>query len=165
MKEELRRLQALNSYLIADADREESFDRITPCLAGSIFDVPITLVSLVDIVRQWFMSNRGLGDVEETSRKHAFCAHTILKKYNMLVVPDATKDFRFCDNTGAPHFRFYAGAPLLTPEGVKIVTLCLISDRPRPVGMSGSEQEALHDLARMTVQAMVDRRTRLQHRE
>jgi CheY-like chemotaxis protein/GAF domain-containing protein len=167
MKEELYRLQVLKSYLILDADREESFDRITG-LAGRFFDVPISLVSLVDMGRQWFMSNRGLGDVHETPRKHAFCAHAILNKHNMLVVPDATKDFRFCDNplvTGAPHIRFYAGAPLLTPEGVKIGTLCLISDRPRPRGMSESEQESLHDLAKMTVQAMVDRRTRLQHRE
>jgi CheY-like chemotaxis protein/signal transduction histidine kinase len=167
MKEELHRLQVLKSYLILDADREESFDRITG-LAGRFFDVPIALVSLVDMGRQWFMSNRGLEDVQETPRKHAFCAHAILNKHNMLVVPDATKDFRFCDNplvTGAPHVRFYAGAPLLTPEGVKIGTLCLISDRPRPRGMSESEQESLHDLAKMTVQAMVDRRTRLQRRE
>jgi CheY-like chemotaxis protein/signal transduction histidine kinase len=167
MKEELHRLQVLKSYLILDADREESFERITG-LAGRFFDVPIALVSLVDIGRQWFMSNRGLGDVRETPRQHAFCAHAILNKRNLLVVPDATKDFRFCDNplvTGAPHVRFYAGAPLLTPEGVKIGTLCLIDHRPRPNGMSESEQESLNDLASMTVQAMVDRRSRLQHRQ
>jgi GAF domain-containing protein len=86
----------------------------------------------------------------------------------MLVVLDATKDFGFCENslvTGAPHIRLYAGAPLLTPEGVKIGTLCLISDRPRHDGMSELDQESLHDLSYMTVQAVVDRRTRLQHRE
>jgi CheY-like chemotaxis protein/signal transduction histidine kinase len=166
MQEELHRLQVLKSYQLLDANPEESFERITG-LAGRFFDVPIAVVSLVDIGRQWFMSNRGLGDVRETPRKDAFCAHTILNKRNMMVVPDATKDFRFCENplvTGAPHIRFYAGAPLMTPEGAKIGTLCLISDRPRPDGLSESEQESLHDLASMTVQAMVDRRSRLQHR-
>jgi hypothetical protein len=72
MEEELKRLQVLKSYLILDAKREEAFERIT-ALAGRIFDVPIALVSLVDLGRQWFMSSRGL-DVRETPRKLAFCA-------------------------------------------------------------------------------------------
>jgi GAF domain-containing protein len=118
MKEELHRLLVLKSYLILDGEREEAFDRITG-LASKFFDVPIALVSLVDLGRQWFMSNRGLGSVRETPRKDAFCAHAILNKHNILIVPDATKDFRFRDNplvTGPPNIRFYAGAPLLCPE-------------------------------------------------
>jgi signal transduction histidine kinase len=74
---------------------------------------------------------------------------------------------RFCENplvTGAPHIRLYAGSPLMIPEGAKIGTLCLISDRSRLDGLSESEQDSLHDLASTTVQAMVDRRSRLQHR-
>jgi hypothetical protein len=119
MKEELRRLQVLKSYLILDAEREEAFDRITG-IASRFFDVPIALVSLVDLGRQWFMSNRGLGSVRETPRKDAFCAHAILNKNNILIVNDARVDFRFKDNslvTGPPHIRFYAGAPLICPEG------------------------------------------------
>jgi hypothetical protein len=63
MKEELHRLQVLKSYLILDSEREEAFDRITG-IASRFFDVPIALVSLVDLGRQWFMSNRGLGNVQ-----------------------------------------------------------------------------------------------------
>jgi hypothetical protein len=120
MKEELHRLQVLKSYLILDTEREEVFDRITS-LASRFFNVPIALVSLVDLGRQWFMSNRGLGSVRETPRKYAFCAHAILNKNNILVVTDASKDFRFKGSplvTGPPHIRFYAGAPLICPEGM-----------------------------------------------
>ena len=124
MKEELRRLLVLKSYLILDSEREEAFDRIT-ALASRIFDVPIALVSLVDLGRQWFMSNRGLGEVRSTPRKQAFCAHAIQSKLQEepMIVPDATADFRFQDNplvTGPPHIRFYAGAPLISPEGYKV---------------------------------------------
>ena len=112
MREELHRLQVLKNYLILDADREEVFERLTG-LASRFYNVPIALISLVDLGRQWFLSNRGLGDVRETPRRHAFCAHAILNKHNILIVPDATKDFRFKDNplvTGPPNIRFYAGA-------------------------------------------------------
>lgn len=112
MREELHRLQVLKNYLILDADREEVFERLTG-LASRIFNAPIALISLVDLGRQWFLSNRGLGDVRETPRRHAFCAHAILNKHNILIVPDATEDFRFKDNplvTGPPNIRFYAGA-------------------------------------------------------
>jgi hypothetical protein len=112
MREELHRLQVLKNYLILDADREEVFERLTG-LASRIFHVPIALISLVDLGRQWFLSNRGLGEVRETPRRHAFCAHAILNKQNILIVTDTTADFRFKDNplvTGPPDIRFYAGA-------------------------------------------------------
>jgi hypothetical protein len=73
MQEEFKRLHVLKTYLILDSERDEAFERITS-LATRIFDVPIALVSLVDLGRQWFMSNPGLGDVRETPRKLAFCA-------------------------------------------------------------------------------------------
>jgi hypothetical protein len=124
LDEELTRLQVLRSYLIMDSERESNFERLT-ALAGRMFDVPIALISLVDLGRQWFMSNRGLGDVRETPRKLAFCAHAILSTQDLLIVPDATKDPRFYDSplvTGPPNIRFYAGAPLISPEGVKLGT-------------------------------------------
>ena len=103
--EELQRLMVLKSYLMLDGERKESFERLTG-LASRIFGCPMALISLVDIGRQWFMSNRGLGDTRETNRKSAFCAHAIMSKDDFLIVPDAAKDFRFKDNplvTGAPN--------------------------------------------------------------
>lgn len=115
------------------------------------------------------MSNRGLGDVRETPRRDAFCAHAILQKHDdVLIVPDATKDFRFQHNplvTGPPHIRFYAGAPLISPETMKLGTLCIIDSKSRPEGLSRDEIKTLQDLAAMTVQSMVDRRFQKQNRE
>jgi GAF domain-containing protein len=125
MKEELQRLLVLKSYLILDNDREESFERIT-ALGARIFEAPICLVSLVDLGRQWFLSNRGLGSVRETPRRLAFCAHAIqMRDKRTFVVPNATDDPIFASNplvTGPPNIRFYAGAPLVAPEGYKVRT-------------------------------------------
>lgn len=167
MREELKRLQVLKSYAILDAEREKVFERITG-LAARLFKVPIALVSLVDLGRQWFMSNRGLGDVRETPRNVAFCAHAIMLKQNMLVVPDASKDFRFQNNplvTGPPNIRFYAGAPLICAEGYKLGTLCIISGESRPQGLSEEEQDTLKELAELVVDAMASRRRDLHRGE
>ncbi len=162
MDEEIKRLKALNDYFVLDSDGEIEFDRITT-LASQIFDVPTALISLVDLGRQWFLSRVGL-DASETPRKHAFCAHVILNKYKILVVPDATQDFRFKDNplvTGSIKIRFYAGAALVSPEGYKLGTLCLISPETRPEGLSQAQQAMLHEMASMVVSAMVARRNRI----
>ena len=70
---EMQRLQTLQKYFVLDSQRDEAFDRITS-LASRIFDVPIALISLIDLGRQWFLSNHGLGEVKEMPRKLAFCA-------------------------------------------------------------------------------------------
>ena len=165
MRQELHRLQVLKSYHILDCDikNETTFHRLTS-LAARIFNVPIAIISLVDLGRQWFLSVKGLDGAVETPRRQAFCAHTILSKSGLLVVPDATLDFRFHDNpsvTGDPFVRFYAGAPLISPEGYKLGTLCLVSPQPRCEEFGRNDQEALRDLAAMVVDAMVARRAKL----
>jgi signal transduction histidine kinase len=164
LEDEMRRLLVLKSYLILDADREEVFEKITG-LASRLFNCSIALVSLIDLGRQWFMSNRGLDvDVRETSRKTAFCAHAIMSTEDLFIVTDASKDVRFKDNplvTGPPDIRFYAGAPLMSPEGFKLGTLCVIDSKPRPFGLNLEEKQNLKELADMTVQAMTRRRRRL----
>eukprot|EP00523_Entomoneis_sp_CCMP467_P022077 CAMPEP_0168840386 /NCGR_PEP_ID=MMETSP0727-20121128/6641_1 /TAXON_ID=265536 /ORGANISM="Amphiprora sp., Strain CCMP467" /LENGTH=615 /DNA_ID=CAMNT_0008893889 /DNA_START=56 /DNA_END=1903 /DNA_ORIENTATION=+ len=166
MDQELKRLQALQSYFILDTEGEAQFDRITG-LASQIFDTPIALVSLVDLGRQWFLSRVGL-DATETARKHAFCAHVILNKYKILVVPNASQDIRFQNNplvTDGLKIRFYAGAALVSPEGYKLGTLCVISPKVREEGLSEQQQEMLHSMADMVVQAMVSRRDRMLKQE
>ncbi|CAJ1898371.1 unnamed protein product [Cylindrotheca closterium] len=168
LDEELKRLLVLKSYLLLDSERQESFERIT-AIASRLFKCPMALISLVDLGRQWFLSNRGLGDVRETDRKSAFCAHAIWSQERLFIVPDATKDDRFKDNplvTGPPDIRFYAGAPLISPEGYKLGTLCILDKITRPNGLTSAEQENLLDLASMAVKAAVDhKRVRLQEYE
>lgn len=143
--DEPARLQALRECAILDTPPEERFDRLTR-LAQRLFGVKIALVSLIDSDRQWFKSRQGL-DAMQTGRDISFCGHAILGE-DIFYVPDATQDPRFFDNplvSGPPNIRFYAGAPLRTPEGYRLGTLCVIDDRPRE--LTPQEFQALRDLA------------------
>ncbi|MDQ5853819.1 MAG: PAS domain S-box protein [Chloroflexota bacterium] len=129
--DERERLAALRRYAILDTPPEPAFDRITS-LATQTFAVPIALVSLVDQGREWIKSAAGV-DPHDVTRDLSFCAHTILSDEVMLV-PDARQDPRFVDNpfvTGSPGIRFYAAAPLKTPDGMNVGALCLIDRVPR----------------------------------
>jgi len=139
------RIAALCGLAVLDTPPEERFDRITR-IAQQHFKVPIALVSLVDSERQWFKSRQGL-DAEETPRDISFCGHAILSD-EVFYIPNALEDSRFADNplvSGGPKIRFYAGAPLHSPEGERIGTLCIIDDQPRQ--FSKAELSLLRDLA------------------
>lgn len=141
-----QRIETLHSLSILDTQPEERFDRLTR-MAKQIFDVPITLVSLVDENRQWFKSCVGL-EAYETPREISFCGHSILEKH-VFVVPDTLLDPRFIDNplvTDAPNIRFYAGCPLQV-NGQRLGTLCLIDNQPRV--LSDNDILLLKDLAAM----------------
>lgn len=148
--DEAQRIAALRSLKVIDTAPEERFDRLTR-LAKRLFDVPITLVSLVDENRQWFKSCVGIR-ARETPRDVSFCAHAILTD-DILVVPDARLDVRFHDNplvTGDPGIRFYAGYPLRLPNNAKLGTLCLMDRLPR--SFDAQERALLQDLGRMAEQ-------------
>jgi formate hydrogenlyase transcriptional activator len=146
---EQERLQALRGSGILDTAPERSYDQLTE-LAASICGTPIAILSLIDSDRQWLKSKVGLS-ITETSRDIAFCAHAILEQ-GLLVVSDATADQRFADNplvTSDPHIRFYAGAPLITPEGQAVGTLCVLDHVPRQ--LSDQQREALRVLSSQAV--------------
>lgn len=143
--DEAERLEALRATFLLDSPPVERFDRITR-LANRVFGVDFTLVSLIDVNRQWFKSCVGL-DVQETGRDVSFCGHAILQD-GIFEIPDATQDERFHDNplvTGEPRIRFYAGVPLHALRGHSIGTLCIISRQPRK--LTATERESLHDFA------------------
>ncbi|MEO3936931.1 PAS domain S-box protein [Dermatophilaceae bacterium Soc4.6] len=149
------RLAALARYDVLDTAPEEAFDDLCQ-LAAQLCGTPTALVSLVDEGRQWFKARLGL-DVCSSDRDIAFCAHA-LDGQDVLVVPDATADPRFRHNplvTGPPHIRFYAGAPLITPDGLALGTLCVIDTIPRQ--LDGQQLGQLAVLARQVM-------TQLEHR-
>ncbi|WP_193751768.1 methyl-accepting chemotaxis protein [Sphingomonas sanguinis] len=160
--DEAARLAELFAYKVLDSASERVFDDIVR-LAQSLFDVATSTVSLIDDDRQWFKARVGL-DVCETGRDAAFCSHAILET-DVMVVPDAHADERFAANplvTGAPFIRFYAGAPLTTPAGFNIGTLCIFDPTPRPQGFSALERTHLTMLAGMVMERLVTRRLRLE---
>ena len=145
-KNEVQRLKVLWQYDVLDTVPEAVFDELAS-LAALICDAPIALISLIDEDRQWFKAKVGV-TLNETSRDISFCSHAILQA-DLMVVPDATKDARFKSNplvTAKPKIRFYAGAPLLTPDGHALGTLCVIDVKPR--SLTGSQKKALTLLAR-----------------
>ncbi|MDB5937281.1 MAG: hypothetical protein JWQ01_4625, partial [Massilia sp.] len=149
---EQRRLRSLCTLGILDTAAEERFDQLTR-LAAAAFDVPVSLVSLVDQDRQWFKSRQGLA-AGETHRSLAFCSHAI-ESHDTLVVADALLDPRFADNplvVGAPRIRFYAGHPIQTHEGFNAGTLCIIDTKPR--ALSEAQLSMLRSLAKMVEQEL-----------
>ena len=162
---ESARLAELRHYGILDSAREIEFDDIT-AVAAQVCGTPISLISLVDTDRQWFKSNFGMGEVAETIREEAFCAHNILDPSRTLVVPDSTKDERFVDNRLVredPNIRFYAGMPLTTKNGYALGSLCVIDTVPR--NLDEGQLRSLEALGRQVVNLLELRRARLEREE
>lgn len=156
--DESARLAALRQYRILDTDPEQAFDDLA-LLASEICDTPIALITLVDEDRQWFKAHVGI-DVRETARSVSFCAHAIAG-HAIFVVPDALADARFRDNPLVqedPRIRFYAGAPLVTPEGHALGTLCVVDREPRT--LTDRQAKAL-DALRRQVEAQLELRRNL----
>lgn len=155
-RNEAERLIALQNLDVLDTRAEPEFDELVSC-ARTAFDVKIALISLVDADRQWFKARCGL-DVCQTGREEAFCAHAILGD-KPFVVLNASLDRRFARNplvTGAPHLRFYAGAPLILPTAEAIGTFCLIDPEPR-FGFSSERARMLEFFAKTTVERLIAR--------
>jgi anti-sigma regulatory factor (Ser/Thr protein kinase) len=156
--DEAARLAALRKYRILDTDPERAFDDLA-LLASHICETPIALISLIDADRQWFKARVGLS-ISETARSVSFCTHAI-KQHELFVVPDARDHDTFRDNpfvVAENGIRFYAGAPLVTPSGHALGTLCVLDNIPRT--LTEAQVEALLALRRQ-VEAQLELRANL----
>ena len=153
---ETDRLVALRAFDVLDSGNESTFDDIAR-LAAYICDMPIALISLVDSERQWFKSKVGL-EFSQTSRDQSLCSHAILSPDVVMEISDASRDQRFAEFpmiNSEPNIRFYAGAPIVTPAGYAMGTVCVMDRVPRE--LEPAMREALQMLSRQVV-ALLDMR-------
>lgn len=146
---EAKRLKALHAFQILDSLPQKMFDDIT-ALAAGICGTPMALITLVDAERQWFKSRRGV-ELSETPRDESFCAHTIMDSDHVLAVRDAAQDPRFSELSLVVdgNLRFYAGAPIVTGDGLALGAVCVLDTEPRTI--SPELQRQLQRLADLTM--------------
>ena len=153
------RLATLSSYDVLDTAPEVSFDEITE-LAAEILQCPVSFIEFMDADRQWFKSKYGLpDDYVETPRDIAIC-NTVICQGDLLYVPDLSDDDRFKNNPlveSEPNIRFYAGAPLITPNGQAIGTICSVDFEKRDLSIN--QREALRKLSKQVMAQLELRRT------
>jgi len=142
---EIQRLAAVWALRLLDTPPEDRFDRITRN-AQQVLDVPIAMVTLVDLKRQWAKSCVGLPE-QDIPRSSSFCSYAIASGA-LLDVPDAAADPRFAHFpmvAGDPQIRFYAGQPVVAPSGFLVGTLCVMDRVPR--WLTEGQLATLRDLA------------------
>lgn len=154
---ELARIRELLTYDVLDTAPEPCFDRLV-AMAAEVCEVPMALVTLLDVERQWFKARIGV-EALQTPRAISFCSHAIEEPSQLMIVPDATQDDRFRQNplvTDGPRLRFYAGAPLVVASGQALGTLCVADRVPRE--LTARQKASLRALARVVVRFLERRR-------
>lgn len=129
---EAERLADLHSYGILDSPPDVELNEIVE-LASKLCNTPISLISLVDRDRQWFLAKWGI-DVDEMDKKCTICDYALQNLTEVMVIEDTLEDSRFSDNplvVGEPNMRFYAGVPLVSKNNYGLGTLCIIDTKPR----------------------------------
>lgn len=149
------RIDSLKHSALLGSEPEGQFDRIT-ALARQLFDVPLSLITMVGADNVWIKS--GPQDFKnDVPRPESFSNHTIATD-QALVVPDASTDPRFREFElvkGPAHIRFYAGYPICLPNGAKAGALCLMDTQPRE--FSADQTQLLIALAAMAELELTDR--------
>ena len=144
-KPEIQRVAAVRALRLLDTPPEDRFDQITR-IAQQVLDVPMAMVTLVDLDRQWTKSCVGLPE-QNVERSSSFCSYAI-DLGELLEVPDAAADPRFAHYpmvAGDQHIRFYAGQPVAAPSGFLVGTLCVMDRVPRR--LTERQRATLRDLA------------------
>jgi hypothetical protein len=154
---EPERLEVLAAYDVVGTPPELDFDEIAK-IAGQLCDCPVAVINLVAEKWEWYKGKYGIPEDINREPRGGICSTTICVS-DALIVPDLTKDERFADQAmvcGDPHFRFYAGLPLINPEGYALGSLCVLDYRPREIEFE--QMESLRCLTRQAVAQLELRR-------
>ncbi|ASJ76119.1 PAS domain S-box protein [Granulosicoccus antarcticus] len=150
------RLAALERYGILDMPSDAVLNSIVQA-AANLCETPIALISLVDSSYLWLKPCVGMPEIK-APRDYSFCNNAIQEPEKLLEVEDASKDERFKNNylvTGEPNIRFYAGKPLVTPDGIALGTLCVIDYKPRR--LSTTQRDGLDQLSNAVMELFHER--------
>jgi len=161
-EDDQERIRILKLYGIHGTSQEEDYDNIAK-LASSITGTPISLVTFIDSNRQWFKAHIGT-EIEENTRELAFCSHAINDVQNTTCIPDTRNDMRFKFNpmvTGPNNIHFYAGVPILSPEGYALGTICVMDTKPNR--LSQLQLEALGTLRDLVSKLLKIRRYKIEN--
>jgi len=147
---ESARLSALASYQLMDSEQEQEYDDLA-MLAAEICQTPVALITLIGEQRQWFKSRYGT-ELTENHRDYTFCSHAIIDDQEIMIVSDATEDSRFFDNPMVTQHKvvFYAGVPLVNPDGYALGSICVIGNEKKQ--LNDSQIRALKILGRQALQ-------------
>ena len=154
---ECARRAVLKSYRLDRPAPEGAFDHVLR-LAADLFEVPTAMVSFVGEHEPVVEGDTG-SDARGTTRDASFCAHVIASD-GVLVVSDALDDPRFRHDplvTGEPFVRFYAGAPIVTPEGHRLGSVSVVDTVPR-AAFTGRQCGLLQSLAQIVMDDLERRR-------
>lgn len=154
---EQSRLKELYRYHILDSKPEVELDELAE-IASVICDTPMSLITMVDKDRTWHKSKYGF-DIEEVIRENSFCQHALHNPKEVFVVEDAQLDAKFIDNPftkGENAVRFYAGAPLVTPTGYVLGTICVVDTKPKKI--TNVQKRALQILSKKAMDYLNSRK-------
>lgn len=161
---ETKRLQELFHYEIMDSKPEQVLDELAE-VASIVCDTPMSLITMVDGHRTWHKSMYGFS-VQEVPREDSFCQHILEHPKELLIIEDALLNAKF-DNNPYVHcengIRFYAGAPLVTPSGFVLGSLCVVDTQPRH--LNERQEQALRILSKKAMDYLNLRKLLLQQNQ
>ena len=147
--DEVERLHTLRAYDILHSLQEPLFNELVE-LTAHIFNVPISLLALVDADEVEYKAVQGLSGLRAQPRGEALCSLAV-RQGKTVIITDlscAKQDYLTASAQAAARAKgvqFYAGAPLRMPNQRCIGTLCVIDQQPRTFSLA--EQQVLEQLA------------------
>lgn len=158
------RVRILKLYNIHGTQVEEEYDSIAK-LANSICGTQVSLISFIDSKKQWFKAHLGT-DLKENTRELALCSHAINNKNNTTYIPNLSRDIRFKHHpmvTGPANLQFYAGVPIMSPEGYALGTICVMDTKSK--NLDSMQLEALVVLRDLVAKLLAIRRRDIHQEE
>src|ERR1700759_980847 len=153
------RLQALRNYDLREAPHDAALDDIAR-LAAHVCNAPVGAVTVVERDEVLLVGRYG---IEHTSApRRTLPCETTINGDGLYQIPDARRDPEYAPNgipIGDKRYRFYAGAPVLTPDSITIGCVVVLDTSARK--LTAQQLEALESLSNLvTTRLELARRVR-----